>query len=387
MKKYIKAIIFLLFLILPITDHIFNPEADLGNSVSVSIRACLTLIMVMTLVARATQTLRSFYVPEFRWSLFLIFDLVVFSIIFSTDKFVFYPLIRVIYPLLAFPFFYHLFKDEKGDDRAVSLFFFALITVITIITYLNSRERSMTTEGLDTADNIGYALVCCFPAVMLFKNKKIFPFVILMVVVGTILTGKRGAIVALALSGVILFLDILFSKSYSWKQKVLFLVVLTIAFGVAYKYLGEYFFAAQNRFEKIEEDAGHDRPLVYGLFIDGFKCSGFFNQLFGHGLSSGRSFIGVDAHNDWLQLLYEFGIVGVLFFALYVLSLVKTLLTKIKAKNNYLPMLAMTIVILIVKSTISSTFFIDVNSVYLFALAGFSSARLNSKKTQNGLAS
>lgn len=387
MKKFIIAIIFLLFIILPITDHVFNPDAGLGNSISVAIRAGLTMIMIATIIGKASKTLPLLKVAEYRWCIFLIFDLFIISIFLAADSSVFYPLIRVLYPLLAFPFFYYLFKDDKLDDRLFSLFFISLIVVLTIITYLNSRERSTTIEGLETADNIGYALVCCYPAVMLFKNKKIFPIVILLVIVGTILAGKRGAIVALAASSIILVLNFLFSTSYSLRKKVFLLLLLSIALWFAYQYLGEYFMATQNRFEKIDEDAGHDRPYVYGLFLDGFNNSSFINQLFGNGLSSGRAFIGVDAHNDWLQLLYEFGMIGLFFYVMYMFSLIKTAVINIKKRGIYFDILAMTLIILLVKTTISSTFFIDINSIYLFALAGFSAARLNSKTTENEVVS
>lgn len=242
-----------------------------------------------------------------------------------------------------------------------------------------------STRELTTADNTGYALVCTYAGVMLLANRKVFPFALFLVIVGTLIAGKRGAIIALTIASLPVLRYVFSSRQVKLSRRVVFIVLIIVGSFIAIRYFRVYFDAAFNRFENLEEDGGSGREYIFGLYLDQFKYySSLINQIFGHGLYAGTQgiykFTRFQAHNDWLQLLFDFGVVGTLAYGLAFVFMLKTIIKNRKCKNRYYYMLIMSFIIWFIKSIFSSTFLIDMSSIYLYMTAAYAIAKLEQGK-------
>lgn len=97
------------------------------------------------------------------------------------------------------------------------------------------------------------------------------------------------------------------------------------------------------------------RSAIWENVLGAFNASTLGEKLIGHGYHafrfykySGYMYIlnGNLAHNDYLNTLYDYGIIGVLVYVLFLLSVIKELLILIRRKSNIAPAFTFSIVLL-----------------------------------------
>ena len=385
MKKSLKTekILYFLLILLPIIDNIYKFQE--GASPAVIVRAIVTVLMIFMLFR--VRPLGQSQNHIVRTIIFLLTFIFVISLLFSQASWVFYSLIRLSYPFLGFILFYYLTKNSFIDENAFATFYMILIFVMAINSYINIDFRMSTVKELNEADNIGYGLLCVFAGIMLLTEKKIFPFVLFLVLVGTFISGKRGAIVGVLFSAIPLVKFVFISHSRSWIKKIILLLIAILGIFLAIYLFGAYFDAAWGRFEYISEDGGSGRNWVYSSYWNQYKASDLSHQLFGHGLYAGtlsygnkHAFIHVLAHNDWLEILFDYGMIGFLLYLFLFIKLTTIVICKRKENNAYYYMLVMSFIIWFVKSILSSTFLVDISSIYVYITTAFAIAKLEQKQ-------
>jgi O-antigen ligase len=77
-----------------------------------------------------------------------------------------------------------------------------------------------------------------------------------------------------------------------------------------------------DRFASISEDGGSGRDIVYADVWNMIKSSDYSHIIWGHGYNQVRvdAELGFSAHNDFLEMLYDFGICGLFAFCGFVAS-------------------------------------------------------------------
>ena len=105
-----------------------------------------------------------------------------------------------------------------------------------------------------------------------------------------------------------------------------------------------YWFVANNsetinhivsRFHAIEDDEGSGRTELYDVILNSFSNSSFISQMFGHGYRSVISILdGVPAHNDFLEILYDFGIVPLTVYVIILLKFVRLCFYRLMRHHN-----------------------------------------------------
>lgn len=391
---YIPILVLLLALLaLPIFDFFIDQEnLTVGSGPNVVTRAIITIIMAYILIMPNRSQTRRFHN--------LITSCIVFFVIYiSAITIWFFPLtskqayelVQIVYSWLGFLCFYKLTKYYDIDERVYAYFFFILIAIIAVTAYLNIDKRLDTDRGLDVADNTGNALVCAYAGIMLLANKKALPFAAMfLVIVGTLICGKRSAILATSAASLPLLIYMLTNKNVKFTRRFLFIVLIVIGAFVALRYFSSYFDAAIERFENIEEDEGSGRGWIYEEYWNNFLISKPIHQLFGHGLFAGArplisqyAFTHVAAHNDWLEILFDFGLVGVFTYALILILVLIVIIKNINNRNIYFYMLCMSFIIWITESIFSSTFLMNMNSIYLYMSVAYAIAKLESNPKSN----
>ena len=149
--------------------------------------------------------------------------------------------------------------------------------------------------------------------------------------------------------------------------------LLVIIFLLASTYFIYYFFITneffQYRFLSLLEGGYSNRDILYSQIFNFWKNSGnFINLIFGYGLWSSIEIAGNAAHNDWLELLSNCGIMGVLIY----LSLFYCLYISMK-KTKELDKKFMLLMILIIwfMKTLFSMAYMEMNMAPLMILLGY----------------
>ena len=105
----------------------------------------------------------------------------------------------------------------------------------------------------------------------------------------------------------------------------------------------EYVFS---RFSSISEDKGSGRDIVWRNVLDTYSKSPVLEKIIGHGhysaiiVNRGHN-IDLSAHNDFLEVLFDYGIIGLILYLLLHIYLIKRLFFLKRNKSElFLPYLA-----------------------------------------------
>lgn len=201
-------------------------------------------------------------------------------------------------------------------------------------------------EGTDVEEvtnNMSYLFVALIPAVAVFKNNNILQYGLLsFCMIFVVLGMKRGAVLVGVLS-ILYFLNLNFRNHRSIsKLKILAFSILIVLVGVyMVKYMMETSDFFSQRIIETEEGGSSGRDAIYKVFWNHFKNeTDTIKFLFGNGANATLG-IGVNyAHNDWLEIAINQGLLGLVVYAFYWLSFYKTIR---KTKQNLSAKLVLTL--------------------------------------------
>lgn len=299
----------------------------------------------------------------------IVWQFVLFFLLFRGGRSVL--IFNALFAPLGYILFYCLsYKSEDNFNNSrilgIGLFLFCLFYSINVL--LNGETYIL---GESTAaSNLSYWPLCLFPFVFLVEKKILrLVLMILMVIVGLI-TVKRGAAIILFLVLIAYLYNNYFRTKHSspWK----FLVAILIIVGAYYAFnhfLGFYMELFSLRMGEMSEDQGSGRDVIYAKTIQAISNSGFFDTLFGHGCASFPQTGFSNAHNDLLQMMYEYGIIGTVFYLIMVFERISKL-KFIRRNNDSLYMAYLTsIIILVVMGLVSNlvpslTYFVFITSLW-----------------------
>ena len=178
-----------------------------------------------------------------------------------------------------------------------------------------------------------------------------------LILVGAILFAsfKRGGILAFG-CGLLAYLfvkEILIGRKFT---KLIFFVIaimaLAIVFIVVDNALDNLF---TERFMNIKDDGGSGRDQVWATTWRMIQQSEFEHLLFGHGHNSvlTNSPLGLSAHNDFLECIYDFGLFGSLFYFMLHISLIRQIFRNIRLRNPEAAIMAFTYSFFLILSLMS----------------------------------
>ena len=196
------------------------------------------------------------------------------------------------------------------------------------------------------------------PAVALFKHKSILQYGMMIFCMAFIVMGmKRGAIIV----GVLLMLYFLYfnyryHQSMS-KTKVLFfsaLIVIAAVYIVQYMMeTSDYFMA---RIAQTEEGGSSGRDAIYEHFWNHFKNeTDNIKFIFGNGANATLGIYINYAHNDWLEIAINQGVLGLVAYAFYWLCFLKTIWDT-KHNNTASLVLSLCFILFFVKAIFSMSY-------------------------------
>ena len=229
------------------------------------------------------------------------------------------PLIQI-YPLYYF--------SRKGyiNEDVIKSWVLPSFMVVLIAYYVNSMSLSLSAiSSVEKTNNVGYLIASLFP-LLYFVRMRLMKYTLLVVtIVFVFVSAKRGAILIAGLSVIwFLYFDMKKAKSFN---KIWILLLSAFAGVLLFIFITKIFeesYYLNYLLEKTESGDSSGRDVLYSKAWDHFiNNSSLFTILFGNGADSTFSIIGNRAHNDWLEILLNQGLLGVLIYAYFWIQILK----------------------------------------------------------------
>lgn len=258
------------------------------------------------------------------------------------------------------------------------LWLFLLLYALSIYAFYGTLEIQKSYVALMKLDQDEYTVTSVYsflslmPLLLLLKNKKVVQFALLSVMLAFFILGaKRGPIILGGMSAIFLTLCMFVGCSIEEKLKLFFIEVLFFA--------GIVFFVARQmslspylswRFEQTLAGNSSGRD-VYVETIWNYYLNSLSNRqmILGIGAQGTLSVNVSFAHNDWLAILLENGILGVFLYGLYWIGFVCTWFKSRIEKDSFI---AIGLLIFIgMGKAVFSMYYLPVTSEMMFSSGCF----------------
>lgn len=224
----------------------------------------------------------------------------------------------IICPPVAWWYFSLIIKAKPLlKDYIINFGFWFLILFSFISLYF--IPRSLNARGLFASLNTGYYVLFIYPLAMLNSSgiKKVVSTVLMLIVI--LLSMKRGGYVAVALA---FTLYLFFATKQSLFKKMLIAGICIGALFYTIPKIDELTYGTLTTRFEFSQNGGDEegRSAMYPKIWEAVLTSDFIDQIFGHGLNAVKVDNVVDgnaAHNDYLEFLYDFGIIGLMLLLVY----------------------------------------------------------------------
>jgi len=263
--------------------------------------------------------------------------------------------------LPIYPFYVFTKKGFLKEDTVKIWFFVFLFLAIRSFYSYQATALSEFGSDVEITNNVGYTFVALLPALLIFYNKPIIQYLGMMICLYfVVISMKRGAI----FSGVLCMVWFMVTnlKKISKKRKWI-VVLITVAMVIAGIYFFNYMIETSSyfryRISQSESGESSGRDDLYSIFFNHFiHENDIIKFLFGNGANATLK-IGYNyAHNDWLEIAINQGLLGLVAYLVYWICF---FVTWMKRKNS--PQAFMAIGMLFIIYFFATLFSMSYNSV------------------------
>lgn len=218
--------------------------------------------------------------------------------------------------------------------------------------------------------NLVYGVLVFLPWLSLMGGKRMrrwgFAIVFLMVLVSM----KRGAILVfpLMLSAEAL-VEALVRKKQLGRSALKTILVMALLFASLLTINQWSGGLLTERFSLQQLVGGSGRTKMYGMILDDLSQRSSLDLFLGRGSGSVEQLIGIAAHNEWLEFLCSYGVIGVVLYALFVLALARRMLKLIRMSSRYAASYAMAITYMLVVGMYGQIYFAH-STLYIMMFFG-----------------
>lgn len=295
----------------------------------------------------------------------------------------FVHIFMTIWWITAYSYFNRLLINRPDFISDIRKFFFILMCLymgITVYSYSNIT----TIRGSDSFNavlNYSYFILVFVPLTFLF-SKKITNISLMLILAFLILSMKRGPLIIFPL----MYLTYLYSSSAIKGERFSFIprmILFAIILGVGF-YMGERLsggFLGQ-RFEKEELMEGSNRRDMYELAYNDISSRDFVTLLIGTGSGSSFELVGSGIHNEWLEFLFTFGIIGVVLYFIFGVTILNRYRKYLRIRSPFAPVMG-TLTVFFWTVGMFSGFYFTHSSFYFFSCLGVIEALENNRRLKS----
>lgn len=239
--------------------------------------------------------------------------------------------LKYIYCSIPTVYVYYFFA-KKGVFNSNNILWYILFFIVTTVPaffhhYYTVDEINGNMEGV--TNNVGYKFVPIMALALLISRWRIISIIELVSYMFIVFSLKRGAILIGTIS-LLAFLSVIIKTSKGLKKLRGLFIASAILFVAVYYVLNLYETNEefQHRIAMTLEGNSSGRDQIAETILDAFnQQSDPFAIIFGNGADATIDIAGINAHNDWLELLINQGVIGVIVFFLFYVSWFRTYLS------------------------------------------------------------
>ncbi|MBR5686537.1 MAG: O-antigen ligase family protein [Prevotella sp.] len=388
-----KKIIFILAVLLFLNATSLNISRSVGtfNMISYVLRIFIYFYVAWNVLKTNYPEIlrRSYY---YRFNVFVSGYLII-NILFtylwtnrSTSISVPFPTLFVLADNALFLYIgYYLANKPEENKKVIKLLWWFAVISIFVMTVLSIRIRlkygslvelwGMVRRG--EGDSLGvmlnayknsfpYKFAVLIPFLFLRKNK-FNVYLTILCVANILLVGKKGPLLSLAIAALVVFLFSFRHKRryivYAGYAVLMFLLYFTLIDDSIFTTL-EYRLNPARHWNVDDTTSFYlsGRDHIWKVTMDGFYRSSFTEKIFGHGTIGVVSWLvprGMpgNAHNTWLEILYNYGIAGAFVFFTYYCYLIKMYFRMRRDRYEYTDFFLFLLVIPLVTMMFSVTIY------------------------------
>ncbi len=263
-------------------------------------------------------------------------------------------------PIYAFYFFSYNKLIKEKNVRLLSV----ILIIITILLFHKTQQTAQLEaiqNGLNQEEftnNISYHFLYLLPIIYFWRKTPVIQIVLALICLMHIFLGmKRGAILTSVLCIFLFIYQAYKSTDRSARYKIITIAISFIAVGAIYTTNlynnNEYF---QYRVQQTIDGNSSGRDIIYKTLVEFFiNQDSIINIVLGNGAMYTIKIVGNFAHNDWLEILICNGILGIILYFAYFITLIKTQ-RNITKNSLSRQIIGMCIIILFITSIISMSY-------------------------------
>lgn len=231
--------------------------------------------------------------------------------------------------LLPIYAYYHFGQKGLLTEHNIPKYTICLLCLTTLMFIRTQNNNiidamSMGSDQEEFTNNIAYNFLGLIPLLVFLYKKPTLQYMALIYAMVFILLGmKRGAI----LIGILCVIYFMYQSYNSANRKLRKrIVALSVIALVGFAYFASDFMASSDYFQYRVEDtmAGNSsgRDVIYStLWEHMFARNSIGEILLGEGINQTVAIAGLNAHNDWLELGVNMGLLGVFIYIIYFVAL------------------------------------------------------------------
>ena len=216
-------------------------------------------------------------------------------------------------------------------NKLANILVYSALPFITYI-YLNRTEGyvDIMNSGRDAY------FICMILLIWTLSMKSKYRIVAIAILCILCITSLKRSVIVIAIFTILAHLyDFITNKKISQSKKMLLLFSFTI--GIIYLINNTFEVSTDvvERFQSIKDDGGSGRDSIYMLLWNNIQNFDSKELIFGRGYSSVYDLIGLQAHNDFLQIIHSIGIIGLaIYILIYICCISKILSLKVTNHVN-----------------------------------------------------
>ena len=264
----------------------------------------------------------------------------------------FYQPMRDLLIILIFIFAYILSSKSK---EILDFFATGMIVAMLITAFFYYKNWTFANEVDEAHLGTSYYILFLMPTILFTPHKWLRYIGLLITGVVLFSSFKRGGLIAFVLA----IVAYLFVKEVLVERKFTRLLVFLIAVIALFIILIFIDNAMGNiiseRILNIREDGGSNRDQVWATTWNMICRSNSEQLIFGHGFNAvlKDSPLGLSAHNDFLEVLYNYGVICFIPYIFLHIRLIRQIFASIRIRDDCASIMAFTYVIFIILSMIS----------------------------------
>jgi len=264
--------------------------------------------------------------------------------------------------------------ERHGVFRRLFKLRVLIFIIITIFAFLSMHDNFSREHGTTNIIGVNYIFYFGFPLFLWIVSKsgtKMEWILSAIFVVAVIMSFKRTSFIAIVLA-LVLYFFFKYACRNSIKMQMVFVFTI-IAFILLANFMNNYTDGRLfERFSDIEDTGGNGRLDIWEATIAAFNKAPFGNKIFGSGFNGviRSSYVRQSAHNDFLEILFDYGILALVLYAYIVFNILAQAIRSRKTNPQLFPLFIAVFVMFMVFSSFSHVILYAYVAFPIFYLLG-----------------